>query len=484
MDPALPPPPGFDEPGLTLMRGASPVPAPNPATAAPAESSLGQTAVGSSNAGTASGSSTAGVRGDYDDDDDDPPPPPPLQKRRTSSFEYHEDGPSQYDVLPLKARRGRGSGKVTPPMTPLFLDLLHAKIREAERQLHFALLSTRAHDGHDAAKRCSCALAELDYVRERAYLPPPIQLLECRILRTTAISLLAQPGDSRILASRKAEHLIQRAFQVLGELVDWDEVKQRGAAVEQLEEFLPMCYFNDSKQQQQQNAEGEDKDESEIKTKVDYMESMVLWYQMMIHHGVITLRKAEWKEQDAAKDFKVDNYAKACKLFAVGMEGLTELYEDGTDAEYISYKRIATGAMETIARIVVDNMQQDELLDIMAGTSKVDLENFKLLVMRAQLKKDEKRRKNDEELKMDFALGLAGDEGGSTKDKGKGKAKAEDDDEDETMVSPISPKPISARDKGKGKAILQHDEDDREKGLPSYSDVQNSEDWVMVEPKD
>ncbi|KAF3905994.1 hypothetical protein ABW21_db0204060 [Orbilia brochopaga] len=463
MDSAMPPPPGFDEPGLTLMRGASPVPPPaftqNPA--APAGSSA-----------------SAATTGADDDDDDDPPPPPPLQKRRTSSFEYHEDGPSQYDVLNLVARTA------SAPLSDLFLDLLHAKIREAERQLHFALLSTRAHDGHDAAKRCSCALAELDYVRERVILPPPIQLLECRILRTTAISLLAQPGDNRILAARKAEHLIQRAFQVLGELVDWNEVKQRGAAVEQLEEFLPMCYFNDGKNQNINTSDGV----AESQEKLDYTETMVLYYQMMINHGIITLRKAEWKEQDASKDFKVDNYAKACKLFTVGLDGLEEIYQDRTDSEYISYKRIASDAIEKIARLAVDNLQHTELLETMAATSKVDLDKFKLLIMKAQLKKDEERRKNEEELKMDFALGLAGDEGGSTKDKGKGKAKAEDDDDDVSMVSPISPKPISAKDKGKGRAILN--DDDREKGLPSYSDVQksrskeDSEDWVMVEPKD
>ncbi|KAK6340646.1 hypothetical protein TWF696_008970 [Orbilia brochopaga] len=471
MESALPPPPGFDEPGLTLMRGASPVPAltQNPA----GSSSVERTAA------TAASSSPAD---DDDDDDDDPPPPPPLQKRRTSSFEYHEDGPSQYDVLNLVPR-------TSAPLSGLFLDLLHAKIREAERQLHFALLSTRAHDGHDAAKRCSCALAELDYVRERVFLPPPIQLLDCRILRTTAISLLAQPGEDRILAARKAEHLIQRAFQVLGELVDWNEVKQRGAAVEQLEEFLPMCYFNDTKQHTH-NPDSSGSNGDNVPTKVDYTETMVLYYQMMINYGVITLRKAEWKEQDASKDFKVENYAKACKLFTVGQEGLAEIYEDKADSEYISYKRIASDAMEKIARIAVDNLQHAELLETMAATSKVDLDQFKILVMKAQLKKDEERRKNEEELKMDFALRLAGDEGGSTKDKGKGKAKAEDDDDDVSMVSPISPKPISARDKGKGKAILLNHDDDRERGLPSYSDVQNSrgkedsEDWVMVEPKD
>ncbi|KAF3906321.1 hypothetical protein ABW20_dc0103476 [Dactylellina cionopaga] len=482
-----PPPPGIDEPNQILLRGPS-------IEEKPRHSSPPPPPIDSNLDGTADKpTTTSGTAASAGDSNADPfsGVPPPLQKRRTSSFEYHDDRPSQYDSLKLLPR---GSTK----LSPLFLDLIRAKIREAERQLHFAILSSSTHDSHDASKRCSCALAELDYVRQRVILPPPIQLLDARILRSTALSCLQYVGEDRLLDAKKAENLIQRAFQVLGELVDWEEVKRRGAAVEMLEEFLPMCYFKGGKDkdgrifpevESEGQASGKDEKEEIEGEKapkaaegeeaegeegtVDFTETMAFWYQMMINHGRITRCKAEWKEQlHGRRAIKIENYAKAYKLFAVALQGLKEVYEtsETVDTEYIDYKSSAEDGIQKILDVVVREEKQDELAEIISTTSTLDIEDIKLRIVKAIQRAQQKK----EAAETEAAAG--GD------DKGKGKATPAYD------RAPLSPKPISARDKGKGKAILRDEEGYKEKDLPAYSAVSNVRDkedeWVIVEPKE
>ncbi|KAF3288921.1 hypothetical protein TWF132_007795 [Orbilia oligospora] len=486
------PPPGIDEPNQVLLRGPSipsdPVASDPPPAALSSEVSVDKSTTTSGferPKATAAGSSGDDII------------PQPLQKRRTSSFEYHEDGPSQYDSLKLVSRGPN-------PISPLFLDLLRGKIREAERQLHFALLSTSTRDSHDASKRCSCALAELDYVRQRVILPPPIQLLDARVLRTTALSTLQYVGvgEDRVLDAKKAENLIERAFQVLGELVDWEEVKKRGAAVEMLEEFLPMCYFGKDaggkvlpdETTSNDTAEGEE-------GTIDFTESLVLWYQMMVDHAKITLVKAEIKEGVHGKKIKIENLAKAGRLFAVALEGMKEIYEtDGSvDTEYVDYKKSAEDGLQRIADIAVRVWKQDELVEIMESTTpKLDMENIKLKVIKAMQKAQEEsqeRAKRKEQSKEDGYADRppktpANDDGPEEEEdisKSKGKGRATDADEEFT---PLSPKPISAKEKGKGKAIIL-DDDEKEKGLPAYTpctEIPNSgqkeDDWIIVEPKE
>ncbi|KAF3934874.1 hypothetical protein ABW19_dt0203339 [Dactylella cylindrospora] len=417
----------------------------------------------------------------------------PPQRRRTSSFEYTDDGTSQYDNLKLVP-----TGPT--PLSPLFLDLIRAKIREAERQLHFAILATKSRDRLDASKRCSCAMAEIDYVRQKVYLPPPIQLLDVRVLRASALaSMYGNEGEDKILGVKKTEAFIQRAFQVLGELVDWGEVKRRGAAVEMLEEFLPMCYFEDGKtgptlDMVYGTGEG---DEGHL----DYVEVMALWYQIMIDHGRITQRKAEWKEGEMFKKIKVENYAKAIKLFAVGMEGLSEIYEDQTDKEYLEYTKIATDAMEKIACNMTENSKQDELLEIVESTTpKLDLTPLKIMITRAKLRiqdrKEELKRKQEAYQKAHPGrLSDAtketeeeddDDDDNTPKDKGKGKAKEDPEDSEPVIFQPKV-------DKGKGKAaILPPPPDIGDDGPPSYFDSETNkssekeekedgDDWVLVQ---
>ncbi|KAF3911612.1 hypothetical protein AA313_de0200863 [Arthrobotrys entomopaga] len=512
MDPVdNPPPPGFDEPNQILLRG--------PAATTTDNSSLDQTAaapppaaeVSSTKPSTTGTTTTTTTTSETqsssgkEPSSPSPPPPPPLQKRRTSSFEYKEDGPSQYDTLQLTSKGDK-------PLSPVFLDLLRAKIREAERQLHFALLSTSTRDRHDASKRCSCALAELDYVRTRVYLPPPIQLLETRILRSTALTSLylhtgGDGGSSdRVLDAKKAESLIQRAFQVLGELIDWERVKKQGAAVEMLEEFLPMCYFN-GQHPSATNKSGNntEKEEGGEQGRVDFTETMALWYQMMIDHARITISKAQWKQGTfGRKEIKIENYAKAAKMFGVGLEGLKEVYEglDHTDSEYLDYKKSGDEGLQQVVDIVVSHWKQDELVEIVESTSKLDCEDIKIRIMKARLRASEREVEAKKRQQQEIEDGLGppktpaiddgddneDDQESAVKDKGKGKARADDDDDDDdhNTVTPISPKPISAKDKGKGKAvILKNDEEEDGRGLPSYSDAQKTkeDEWVIVEPK-
>ncbi|EPS44074.1 hypothetical protein H072_1926 [Dactylellina haptotyla CBS 200.50] len=500
MDPADQPPPGIDEPGLTLMRGPDPKDKAPEYQRGPVPSYPAAAASSASTVKAQQTTTSEAVSSNSNNHDDDDDPPPPLQKRRTSSFEYHEDGPSQYDSLKLPPKGDK-------PLPPLYLELIRGKIREAERQLHFALLSNSTRDSHDASKRCSCALAELEYVRQKVHFPPPIQLLEARILRTTALTSLqyvSEAGD-RILDAKKAEGLIQRAFQVLGELIDWEEVKQRGAAVEMLEEFLPMCYFGNNK-----SAPGGVEtsgaaactvplDEIDgVEGSVEYTETMALWYQMMIDHARVTMTKAKWKERNyGKKEIKIENYAKAAKLIAVGLEGLEEVYEglDHTDSEYLDYKKNGGDFLQQIMDIAVRALKQDELVEIIESTSKLDTEDIKLRIVKARMRASEleaEQKKREEEGEDDglgppkTPLGDEEEDADAAKDKGKGKAKAVDEEEISTVITPISPKPVSARDKGKGKAVILNNDDGEEKGLPSYSDAQKTrdeEDWVVI-PKD
>ncbi|KAK6348547.1 hypothetical protein TWF718_006335 [Orbilia javanica] len=492
------PPPSIDEPNQILLRGPSISSDPVAPDALPAESGSGVSVEQTTTATTTTSERerpTAAAPGGGSSGDDIVPQP--LQKRRTSSFEYHEDGPSQYDSLKL-ASRGPNA------LSPLFIDLLRGKIREAERQLHFALLSTSTRDSHDASKRCSCALAELDYVRQRVILPPPIQLLDARVLRSTALATIqhASVGEDRVLDAKKAENLIERAFQVLGELVDWEEVKKRGAAVEMLEEFLPMCYFGkdgDGKALPDQTASKETADGEGEEGTVDFTETMVLWYQMMVDHAKITVVKTEMKKSAYGKEIKVENLAKAGRLFAVALEGMKEIYEaeDGVDTEYVDYKKNAEDGLQKIADIAVRVGKQDELVDIMESTTpKLDMENVKLKVIIAMRKALEEKNKKREQLGGESYADrppktpanddeAPDDEEGGSRNKGKGRAT---DAEEE--LTPLSPKPISAKEKGKGKAIILEDEE-KERGLPAYTPCteipntgQKEDDWVIVEPKE
>ncbi|RVD85920.1 uncharacterized protein DFL_004221 [Arthrobotrys flagrans] len=486
-------PPGIDEPNQILLRGPSISSDLVSSDTPPTDSSSGVSAEPTT--ATTSEQPTPAAAGGSDDD----VVPQPLQKRRTSSFEYHEDGPSQYDSLELVSRGPN-------PLSPLFLDLLRGKIREAERQLHFALLSTSTRDSHDASKRCSCALAELDYVRQRVILPPPIQLLDARVLRSTALATLQHVGvgEDRVLDAKKAENLIERAFQVLGELVDWEEVKKRGAAVEMLEEFLPMCYFGKDAGGKVLPDETSSKETVEGgEGAVDYTETMVLWYQMMVDHAKITLVKTEMKEGVHGKRIKIENLAKAGRLFAVALEGMKEIYEaeDTIDTEYVSYKKSAEDGLQRIADVAVRVWKQDELVEIMESTTpKLNLEDMKLKVIKAMQKAQEEaqeRAKRREQLKEQGYMYAdqppktpANDdeperEEDTSKNKGKGRATGADEE-----LTPLSPKPISAKEKGKGKAIILED-DEKERGLPAYTpctEVPNTarkeDDWVIVEPKE
>ncbi|KAK6358614.1 hypothetical protein TWF730_007939 [Orbilia blumenaviensis] len=471
------PPPGIDEPNQILLRGPSISP-----DAAPVEPRSGVSAGQTTATSERPSAVAAGSSGDDII-------PQPLQKRRTSSFEYHEDGPSQYDNLKLVSRGPNA-------LSPLFIDLLRGKIREAERQLHFALLSTSTHDSHDASKRCSCALAELDYVRQRVILPPPIQLLDARVLRSTALASLQYVGEDRLFDAKKAENLIQRAFQVLGELIDWEEVKKRGAAVEMLEEFLPMCYFgkdgggkvlpDETNPKEPPEGEGDE-------GTIDFTESMVLWYQMMVDHARITLVKTKLKEGVHGKKIKIENLAKAGRLFAVALEGMKEIYEaeDSIDTEYVDYKKNAEDGLQRVADLAVRECKQDEVVEIMESTTpKLNMEEMKLKIIKAMQVAQEAAKKKDL-LKEDGyadrppktpANDDATEEEGVTKNKGKGKATDTDE-----QITPLSPKPISAREKGKGKAAIL-DDDEKERGLPAYTEslntVQKEDDWVIVEPKE
>ncbi|KAK6519440.1 hypothetical protein TWF281_003274 [Arthrobotrys megalospora] len=482
------PPPGIDEPNQILLRGPSISSDSEYPNQLPAGSGSG---ISVEQTTTTSERPTAAAAGSSGDDI----VPQPLQKRRTSSFEYHEAGPSQYDGLKLVSR-----GPNT--LSPLFIDLLRGKIREAERQLHFAILSTSNHDSHDASKRCSCALAELDYVRQRVILPPPIQLLDARVLRSTALASLQYVGEDRLFDAKKAENLIQRAFQVLGELVDWEKVKEKGAAVEMLEEFLPMCYFGKDGggkvlPDETSSKETSGEEEGEEGT-VDFTETMVLWYQMMVNHAKITLVKTELKKGIHGKKIKIENLATAGRLFAVALEGMKEIYEaeDSIDTEYVAYKKNAEDGLQRIADIAVREWKQDELVEMMeSATPKLNMEGMKLKIIKAiqtaqEKTKEEAKRKELLSKEEGYAdrppKTPANDDAAEEEEvsKNKGKGRATDDDE---QLTPLSPKPISAKAKGKGKAVIL-DDDDKEKGLPAYTEVpgtdRKEDDWVIVEPKE
>ncbi|KAK6501897.1 hypothetical protein TWF481_009716 [Arthrobotrys musiformis] len=471
------PPPGIDEPNQILLRGPS---IPSDAITPP------QTESGSGVSGNTSTSERPAAGGSGDDS----VVPQPLQKRRTSSFEYHEDGPSQYDSLKLVSRG-------PTPLSPLFIDLLRGKIREAERQLHFAILSTSTRDSHDASKRCACALAELDYVRQRVIFPPPIQLLDARVLRSTALATIQYVGvgEDKLLDAKKAESLIERAFQVLGELVDWEEVKKRGSAVEMLEEFLPMCYFGKDGGGQVLPDETSQADAAEgDEGTIDFTETIILWYQMMVDHAKITLVKTELKESSLGKTIKIENLAKAARLFAVALEGMKEIYdaEDSVDTEYIKYKKTAEDGLQKIADISVRVKGHIDLVDIMeATTPKLNLENMKYEIIKATQRAEERTREAAKRKDHPKEQGYADrppktpandfEEEETSKNKGKGRATDVDDE-----ITPLSPKPISAKEKGKGKATIL--DDDKERGLPAYTEApsttQREEDWVIVEPKE
>src|SRR6201999_2408245 len=102
--------------------------------------------------------------------------------------------------------------------------------------------------------------------------------------------------------------------------------------ISKMEEFLPMSYFDvrdDGKDGNKEDGESDD--------TLDNFETMGLWYEMMIDLGDITLLKAEWKEEKVRINLKIENYTKACKLFLVGLEGLSQVYEDQNREECKHY---------------------------------------------------------------------------------------------------------------------------------------------------